>query len=50
MRIAIPSKGTKEGRDTISSCLEDEDDVFPAMEEEVVEEERDGTEGRRYLS
>ncbi|PNX55343.1 hypothetical protein L195_g048970 [Trifolium pratense] len=50
MRIVIPSKGTKERRDAISSCSKDEDDVFRAMEEEVVEEERDGTEGRRYLS
>ncbi|XP_045802504.1 uncharacterized protein LOC123896113 [Trifolium pratense] len=51
MRIAVPLKGSKEGRDDDSSSSEDEEGDFPVMEveEEVVEREGD-VEGQQLLA
>ncbi|PNY11622.1 hypothetical protein L195_g008233 [Trifolium pratense] len=45
MRIMIPSKGTKEGRDATGSSSEDEEEDFPVIAEEEVAEEREGDSG-----
>ncbi|GAU48536.1 hypothetical protein TSUD_282880 [Trifolium subterraneum] len=42
MRIAVPSTGTKEGRDVDGSSSEDEEGAFPVMEEEDEREEIEG--------
>ncbi|GAU35431.1 hypothetical protein TSUD_375210 [Trifolium subterraneum] len=49
MCIAIPSK-VKEGRDAVNNCSDDEEEYFPAMEEEEeAEVERDEAEGGQHL-
>ncbi|MCH82646.1 hypothetical protein A2U01_0003457, partial [Trifolium medium] len=49
MRIAVSSKGIKEGRDNAGSSSEDEDGDFLAMEEVEVEVEREGGVGGQQL-
>ncbi|GAU33402.1 hypothetical protein TSUD_20950 [Trifolium subterraneum] len=49
MRIVVPSKENKEGRDAADSSSEDEDGVFPAIAEAVEEEEREEEVGGKHL-